>query len=83
MSAIATAAHADGARAAGGGRAGAAFPVQHAQPVAGDLREVHVRAVRIARVALDARPERADIDRGEIVDEDHDVRIADVDRRRR
>jgi len=71
-----------GTRAAGRRRAGAAFPMQHAQTVAGNLREVHVRAFGIARIALDARTHDANVDRGQVVDEDHDVRVTDVDRRR-
>ena len=44
--------------------------------------EVHVRAVRVARIALDPRPVGGKVDRVHVVDADHDVRVPHVDRRR-
>ena len=49
-------------------------------PSRGD--EVHVRAVRVARIALDPRAVHREVDVAHVVDADHDVRVAQIDRRR-
>ena len=43
---------------------------------------MHVGAVRVARIVLDPRAVGGEVDRARVVDADHDVRVADVDRRR-